>query len=115
MTLLAFAKSYCVPFSYFVTAHCRLLNFKKFTKCVLSGERTKDAGEDYRFFPCTPPRRYIFTTVKHKTQSSKFNAVAEATNYVAVLTKTDTNKEIDLFCVGFAFYFADFRFVCLVV
>ena len=40
------------------------------------------------------------------------NAVAEATSYVAVLTKADTNKEPELNCVGFAFVFANLRFVC---
>ena len=43
---------------------------------------------------------------------TKTNAVAEATNYVAVLTKADTGNEIELCCVGFAFVFTNLRFVC---
>ena len=43
---------------------------------------------------------------------SKTNAVAEGASHAAVLTKADTEKEVELFRVGFAFVFTNLRFVC---
>lgn len=43
---------------------------------------------------------------------SKTNAVAEAASHAAVLAKADTEKEVELFRVGFAFVFTNLRFVC---
>ena len=59
--------------------------------------------------------RIAFIPCKHKTRLTKTNAVAEATNYVAVLTKADIGIEIELCCVGFAFVFVNPRFVCYVI
>ena len=65
--------------------------------------------------PLHSPLPLTFIPCKHKTRLTKTNAVAEATNYVAVLTKADTGNEIELCCVGFAFVFANPRFVCYVI
>ena len=62
--------------------------------------------------PLHSPLPRALIPCKHKTRLTKTNAVAEATNYVAVLTKADTGNEIELCCVGFAFVFANLRFVC---
>ena len=62
--------------------------------------------------PLHSPLPRALIPCKHKTRLAKTNAVAEATNYVTVLTKADTEKEMELLCVGFAFVFANLRFVC---
>ena len=62
--------------------------------------------------PLHSPLPLALIPCKHKTRFKKTNAVAEATNYVAVLTKADTEKGSELFCVGFAFVFVNLRFVC---
>ena len=75
-------------------------------------ETKQDRRGKLQVFPLhpSPPRALI--PCKHKTRFKKTNAVAEATNYVAVLTKADTEKGSELFCVGFAFVFVNLRFVC---
>ena len=79
---------------------------------LFSKETKQNRRGKLQVFPLHPSPPPALIPCKHKTCLSKINAVAEAANYAAVLTKADTEKEVELFCVGFTFVFANLRFVC---
>ena len=94
----------------------RFFGFKKFNQNLLFFA-TKESKlflkrRAHRRPLFTPRSRLHLFLANIRLAWQKPNAVAEATNYVAVLTKADTEKEMELLCVGFAFVFANLRFVC---